>query len=114
MNEQGIMWFYIIFTFAIIGMCIMLGIHYFQYKKTMENKEEKKDLSELLKEADSLLKSSKNLIDECEESRKDIEFLIEQYRTNKRWFSEKPGRVTIEDVIKACYEFGRSRGRLSK
>ena len=30
MNDQDIMWFYIIFTLAIIGMCTMLGIYYYQ------------------------------------------------------------------------------------
>ena len=81
----------------------------------MTNDEEKSNnISEILKEADSLLESSENLLRECKDSDKDIEFLINQYRSNKRWFSEKPGRVTIEDVIKRCYEFGRAKGRTFK
>jgi hypothetical protein len=80
----------------------------------MKDNEEESNISEILKEADSLLESSENLLRECKDSDKDIEFLINQYHSNKRWFSEKPGRVTIEDVIKRCYEFGRAKGRTFK
>ncbi len=79
-----------------------------------DNEEEKNNVSEILREAGSLLKSSEDLLRESRDYDKDIEFLIEQYRSNKRWFSEKPGRVTIEDVIKRCYEFGRAKGRTFK
>ena len=30
MNEQGIFWFYLIFTLAILGMLVMLAIYYYQ------------------------------------------------------------------------------------
>lgn len=80
----------------------------------MTNEKGKNDISKLLEEADSLLESSENLLRECKDSDEDIKFLIEQYHSNKRWFSEKPGRVTIEDVIKRCYEFGRAKGRTFK
>jgi hypothetical protein len=29
-----------------------------------------------------------------------IDFLINEYHTNKRWFREEPGHVTIEDIIR--------------
>lgn len=35
-----------------------------------------------------------------------VDFLLNEYKTNKRWFRDEPGRVTIEDVIKASFEFG--------
>ena len=79
-----------------------------------DNEDEKSNISEILREADSLLESSENLLRESRDSDEDIKFLIEQYHSNKRWFSEKPGRVTIEDVIKRCYEFGRAKGRTFK
>ena len=38
-----------------------------------------------------------------------VDFLINEYRTNKRWFkTHGDGRVTTEDVIRACFEFGWS------
>ena len=79
-----------------------------------DNEDEKSNISEILREADSLLESSENHLRESRDYDKDIEFLINQYHSNKRWFSEKPGRVTIEDVIKRCYEFGRAKGRTFK
>lgn len=35
-----------------------------------------------------------------------VDFLLNEYKTNKRYFRLEPGRVTIEDVIKTCFEFG--------
>ena len=59
-----------------------------------------------LSEIDQLLKNSERLLSETREMRKNVEFLINEYKTNKRWFREQPGKVTIKDVIKASFEFG--------
>lgn len=66
--------------------------------------EEEKDL--ILKETEELLKNCNETLKEIEESKRCVDFLINEYRTNKRYFREEPGKVTIEDVIKTCFEFG--------
>ena len=66
---------------------------------------EDKELQELLKEADALLKTSNKTLDEGRAMDDTIAFALEQWKTNKRWFREEPGRVTTEDVIKMCIEF---------
>lgn len=70
----------------------------------MENKENV-SLDELLKEADSFLKISNKALAESKAMDETIAFVLEQWRTNKRWFREEPGRVTTEDVIKMCIEY---------
>lgn len=56
----------------------------------------------------SLIENSNNLLDEIKEMDKYREFLLNEYKTNKRWFREEPGRVTIEDIIKSSFDFGWS------
>lgn len=73
----------------------------------METKENT-SLEELLSRADALLKSSNKALAEGRVMDDTIAFALEQWRTNKRWFREKPGHVTTEDVIKMCIEFAWS------
>ena len=40
-----------------------------------------------------------------------VEFLINEYHTNKRYFRLEPGRCTTEDVIKTVFEFAWSASR---
>lgn len=61
---------------------------------------------EELSQIDKLLSNCKELERELVEHKKGIDFLLNEYKTNKRWFREEPGRVTIEDVIKTAFEFG--------
>lgn len=68
-------------------------------------------IQEELNNIDKLLKNCRNLEAEIEEMNRCKEFLINEYKTNKRWFREEPGNVTIEDVIKASFEFGWSSRR---
>lgn len=56
----------------------------------------------------NLLDNCDNLSKELDERKRCLDFLINEYRTNKRWFRDKPGRVTVEDVITACFDFGWS------
>lgn len=72
--------------------------------KTQENV----SLDKLLREADSLLKSSNKVLAEGRAMDDTIAFALEQWKTNKRWFREEPGHVTTEDVIKMCIEFAWS------
>ena len=59
----------------------------------------------LMKETDAILKHSNKTLADNKAMDKAIAFALEQWKTNKRWFREEPGRVTTEDVIKMCIEF---------
>lgn len=62
-----------------------------------------------LREINDLLNNCKNLDKELKEMDRCTNFLINEYKTNKSWFKTSgSGKVTIEDVIKACFEFGWS------
>ena len=65
----------------------------------------KEEENEIIKKADELLKSSNKALAEGKAMDEAIAFALEQWRTNKRWFREEPGRVTTENVIKMCIEF---------
>ena len=65
--------------------------------------QEEKDL---LKDTKELLKNCNETLKEIDESKRCVDFLINEYKTNKHYFRTEPGRVTIEDVIKTCFEFG--------
>lgn len=73
----------------------------------MENKENT-SLDELLKEADAFLESSNKTLADNKAMKDAIAFALDQWKTDKRWFREEPGRVTTEDVIKMCIEFAWS------
>lgn len=62
-------------------------------------------------EIEQLISNCNTLIKEAEEQKRCTDFLIDKYKTSKRWFREDPGRVTIDDVIKTCFEFGWSSKR---
>ena len=66
------------------------------------------DLDALMKDVRKLLDNCNSLDRELDAMKHGVDFLINEYNTNKRYFREKPGRVTIEDVIKTCFEFGWS------
>ena len=64
------------------------------------------DIKSILENAQKLV----NNIDSCNKEdkamNKEIEFLINEYKTNKRYFREEPGKVTIEDVIRTSVQLG--------
>ena len=64
-----------------------------------------------MKDARKLLDNCNNLDREIDAMKHGVDFLINEYNTNKRYFRETPGRVTIDDVIKTCFEFGWSSKR---
>lgn len=73
----------------------------------MTPEEEKK----IIAEAEELLKSCRELDEELEYIDKGIDFLINEWKTNKRYFRDTPGRVTTEDLIKTVFYFAwGSRG----
>lgn len=61
---------------------------------------------EELNNINKLLGNCRGLEAEIKEMDRCTEFLINEYKTNKRWFRPESGKVTIEDVIKASFEFG--------
>lgn len=69
-----------------------------------QTKEE--SVEEIMAEAKKLLKNCDQLDKELDAMKQGKEFLLHEYKTNKRWFRDEGGRVTVEDVIKASFEFG--------
>lgn len=73
-----------------------------------ENKRE--SVEEILADCKQLLKNCKELGKEIEYQQDDINFLLNEWKTNKRYFRDEPGRATTEDLIKTVYHFAwRSR-----
>lgn len=72
----------------------------------MAQKENKKEsVDEIIANCERLLKNCKEIDRELEHQQDDIDFLLNEWRTNKRYFRDHPGRVTTEDVIKTVYHF---------
>ncbi len=69
---------------------------------------EVESVNALIEEANTLIENCKQFDKELVAMKHGLDFLLNEYKTNKRYFREKPGRVTIEDVIKTCFEFGWS------
>ena len=65
--------------------------------------QEEKDL---IIDTKKLLQNCKELEREMKATKEGVDFLINEYKTNKHYFRVEPGKVTIEDVIKTCFEFG--------
>lgn len=80
-----------------------------EYNLWREYKEDEKpeeSVDDIISNAKTLLENCHQLDNELAEMKNNVDFLINEYRTNKRWFKPEGGRVTTEDVIKACFEFG--------
>ena len=62
---------------------------------------------ELQEEIDRLLKNGKQFDEDMKDLNSAKAFALEQWRNRQKgWFRDEPGRVTFEDVIKTCVEFG--------
>lgn len=79
----------------------------------MENIEKKQmtpeELALFMEDCDKLLENCNKLSAELDEMKEDIEFLTNEWKTNKRYFRDEPGQTTTEDVIKRVYEFAWSK-----
>ena len=64
-----------------------------------------KTVNEILTECDAILKNCEASLREDKAMNKGIDFLINEYKTNKRYFREDGGKVTIEDIIRTTYQF---------
>ena len=65
-----------------------------------------------INDIEQLLENCKRLDRELEAMEQAKSFLLNEYKTNKRWFRDEPGRVTTEDVLKAAFEFGWASAKL--
>ena len=70
-----------------------------------------KSVSEILAECDALLKNCEASRREDKAMNKGIDFLINEYKTNKRYFREDSCKVTIEDVIRTTYQLAWANKR---
>lgn len=61
--------------------------------------------NETIKDATNLIKTLEEVKKEDNAMNEGIDFLLNQWKTNKRWFREEQGRVTTEDVIKTVFQF---------
>lgn len=64
------------------------------------------ELNALIAETKNFIKGADSSLKEDEEMKKAIDFALNEYKTNKRWFREEPGRVTFEDIIRMSVIFG--------
>ena len=72
---------------------------------------EQKEIDDLIRSSQELINQSDGLLEELKEIESGVEFLINEYHTNKRYFRLEPGRCTIEDVIKTVFEFAWSASK---
>lgn len=79
----------------------------------MENTEKKQmtpeELAVFMENCNKILENCNELNAELDEMKEDIEFLRNEWKTNKRYFRDEPGQTTTEDVIKRVYEFAWSK-----
>lgn len=77
----------------------------------MTPEEEKK----IIADTEELLRNCRELDEELKYIGKGIDFLTNEWKTNKRYFRDIPGRVTTEDLIKTVFHFAwRSRGDFNR
>ena len=63
---------------------------------------ENTDISQILADAEKYVVNFKKILKEDTEMNHAIEFLINEYKTNKRYFCSEGSRPSINDVIKTC------------
>lgn len=69
--------------------------------------DKQKDLIDYCKK---IIDSNNQLSEEYNEMENGLDFILEQWRTNKQYFSAGPGHVTTEDVIKKVFEYAWNKG----
>ena len=68
-------------------------------------------LKDLLDDCRKILDSTKAMSKEYEAMKESMDYVLEQWKTNKRWFREEPGQVTTEDVIKRVFQYAWNKRR---
>ena len=64
------------------------------------------DIKEIMVEAEQYAKNLEKITEEDAELKRCIDFALNEWKINQRWFREEPGHVTTADVIKHCVEYG--------
>ena len=72
---------------------------------------EQREKQDLISSTQEIINQSNGLLEELKEIERGVEFLINEYHTNKRYFRLEPGRCTTEDVIKTVFEFAWSASK---
>lgn len=72
---------------------------------------ENTDVSQIIKDAKKYVANLEVISKEDAEMNHATEFLINEYKTNKRYFCEEGSRPSIDDVIKTCVEFAWASSR---
>ena len=74
--------------------------------------DECKEVAEIVDECKDIIKNSQELLDELKEMREGIDFLVNEYMTNKRYFCSEGNSPRVEDVIKTTFEFAWAQAKL--
>lgn len=72
---------------------------------------DQKEINDLISDSQEMIKQADSFLEELGEMKRGVEFLINEYHTNKRYFRLEPGRCTTEDVIKTVFEYAWSASR---
>lgn len=72
---------------------------------------ENTDVSQIIADATKYVDNLKAILKEEAEMNHATEFLINEYKTNKRYFCSEGSRPSIDDVIKTCVEFAWASSR---
>ena len=72
---------------------------------------ENTDVSQIIADARKYVDNLKAILKEEAEMNHATEFLINEYKTNKRYFCTEGSRPSIDDVIKTCVEFAWASSR---
>ena len=72
---------------------------------------EQREKQDLISSTQKIIRQADSLLEELKEMKNGVEFLINEYHTNKRYFRLEPGRCTTEDIIKTVFEFAWSASR---
>lgn len=69
------------------------------------------DVSQILEDAEKYAANLDAILKEDDEMNHATEFLINEYKTNKKYFCTEGSRPSIDDVIKTCVEFAWASSR---
>ena len=58
---------------------------------------EQREKQDLISSTQEIIRQTDSFLEELKEMKNGVEFLINEYHTNKRYFRLEPGRCTAED-----------------
>lgn len=78
----------------------------YKHLKHMSEIKHEQEVDQIIAESKQLIKNADDCLNEVKAINEGIAFLLNEYKTNKRYFREDSGHVTTADVIKTVFEFG--------